>query len=101
MTKTIATTGRGAARRLAAVSVCAVALLAGACGGGAGEPSAEELGTLGARIYQQPDRADEILEEAGMTREQLTERVRAVAADVEASREYQAAFDREVGGAGS
>lgn len=70
--------------------------LAGCGGGEPGERSAEDLGTLGARIYQQPDRADALLEEAGLTRESLAAEVRAIAADAEASRRYQEAFDREL-----
>lgn len=92
-------------RLATAASVLAVLALAGAtagCGGEdggttAGELSAEELGRLGGRIHAEPERADELLAEAGLTAEELEARVREVTADPEASREYAEAF-REVAG---
>jgi hypothetical protein len=76
----------------------ALAGLAGGCAGGGAEPdeaeelSATELGQLGGRIHQEPERADEILAEAGLTAEELEERVREVTADPDASRAYAEGF---------
>jgi hypothetical protein len=67
-----------------------------ACDGGAetggGEPTAAELGSLGARIHNEPERTDEILAEAGLTREELEARVREVMTEPEEARQYANAF---------
>ena len=91
--------------RLLAAALTVGALLAVACGGGeengtageAGELSPAELGRLGGRIHQEPERAEEILAEAGLTAEDLEARVRQVTADPDASRSYAEGF-REVAG---
>jgi hypothetical protein len=95
----------GAAAVWALTSVLALAGLAAGCEGQVGdepvgesaEMSAEELGRLGGRIHAEPERADELLAEAGLTEEELDAQVRAVTADPDASREYAEAF-REVAG---
>lgn len=88
--------GRAARRALCALAaLVAVAALAGGCAGGEAEPdelSAAELGRLGGRIHQEPERADEILAEAGLTAEDLEERVREVTADPDAARVYAEGF---------
>ena len=68
--------------------------------GAAAELSAEELGRLGARIEQAPDRAAEILEDEGLTWEEFEAAVRAVSADAEKARRYAEAFT-EAGGQGT
>ncbi len=59
--------------------------------------SAEELGRLGGSIYAHPDAADALLENAGLTREQLEEQIERVAADPEASGRYRRAFEAVAG----
>ena len=95
-----------AAAGWALIAVLALAGLAAGCEGQAGEDavgenaaelSAEELGRLGGRIHAEPERADELLAEAGLTEEQLDAQVREVTADPDASREYARAF-REAAG---
>ena len=68
--------------------------------GAAAELSAEELGRLGARIEQEPERAEAILEEAGLTWEELETAVRAISADAGKARRYAEAF-AEAGGQGA
>ena len=68
--------------------------------GAAAEFSPEELGRLGARIEQEPERAEAILEEAGLTWEELETAVRAVSADAGKARRYAEAF-AEAGGQGA
>lgn len=92
-------TGRAARRALCALAaLVALAALAGGCAGGGAEPdepdelSAADLGRLGGRIHQEPERADEILAEAGLTAEELEARVREVTADPDASRAYAEGF---------
>lgn len=58
----------------------------------ADDPAA--LGELGARIYLEPERADELLDDSRITREEFEVRVREVAADPETARVYTEAFDR-------
>lgn len=60
--------------------------------GAAAELSPEELGELGARLEQEPSRAEEILEEAGLSWEELESAVRAVSADADTARRYTEAF---------
>jgi hypothetical protein len=79
----------------ALVGVMALASLSAGCAGGepeTGEWSPEELGRLGGRIHQEPERADAILAEAGLTAEELEARVREVTADPDASRAYAEGF---------
>lgn len=94
----------------ALTAVLALAGLAAGCEGRVGdepvgestaaELSPEELGRLGGRIHAAPDRAGELLAEAGLSEEELAARVREVTADPGASREYARAF-REVAGEGA
>ncbi len=80
-------------------------LLAGALGMAACDPgddeapaaeaadfSAEELGRLGAELDQEPERAEAILEDAGITWEEFEAAVREVSADTEEARLYAEAF---------
>jgi hypothetical protein len=89
-------TERAAMLALCALAgVVALAAFSAGCAGGepeAGEWSPEELGRLGGRIHAEPERADEILAEAGLTGEQLEVRVREVTADPDAARAYAEAF---------
>lgn len=80
----------------------AVGIAAG-CGGTDGERAgtdagltAAELGELGGQIYVEPDRAEELLDEAGLTAEQFDARIREVSSDPEVAREYTEAFDAVV-----
>jgi hypothetical protein len=52
-----------------------------------------ELGRIGGRIYNEPDRAREILEAAGMTPEEFESEVRAVTNDPLLAREYTRGFE--------
>ena len=52
-----------------------------------------DLGAFAARIDQEPERTDELLAEAGVTREELHEAILRVAADPQASRAYRDAFE--------
>ena len=52
-----------------------------------------ELGRLGGEIYNQPDRAEEILDSAGLTPEEFEERVRRITNDPVLSREYSRGFE--------
>ena len=60
--------------------------------------SSEEMGALGARIYLDPERAEEIAAEAGMTPEAFEARVRAITRDPGESEAYARAFDEGVAG---
>lgn len=97
-------TGRGwtaTAALCALAALLAVAGLSAACAGGepaADELSPEELGTLGGRIHAEPERAEEILAEAGLTAEELEARVREVTASPDDSRAYAEAFRAASGG---
>jgi hypothetical protein len=57
------------------------------------ELSTFELGRIGGRIYNEPDRVNEILEEVGLTPEQFEQKVRSVTNDPERSREYTRGFE--------
>jgi len=59
--------------------------------------STADLGQLGGRIYNEPERASEILEEAGLTAEEFEARVRQVTDDPELSIEYTRAFETVAG----
>lgn len=59
---------------------------------GAADFSAEELGRLGAELDQEPERAEAILEDAGITWEEFEAAVREVSADSEEARRYAEAF---------
>jgi hypothetical protein len=58
------------------------------------ELSTFELGRVGGRIYNEPDRVNEILEEVGLTPEQFEQKVRSVTNDPELSREYTRGFEK-------
>ncbi|HEX2253156.1 MAG TPA: hypothetical protein VHQ65_07810 [Thermoanaerobaculia bacterium] len=65
----------------------------------AADLSPEELGRLGARLSQEPGRAEAILAEEGVTWESFQAAVREVAASVETARRYSEAY-RDAGGGG-
>lgn len=52
-----------------------------------------DLGAFAARIDQEPERTDELLAEAGVTREELHQAILRVATDPQASRAYRDAFE--------
>lgn len=52
----------------------------------------EELGRLGAAIKKQPDNAQQLLTEAGLTTTTFENAIREVSSDPEKSRRYAAAF---------
>lgn len=52
----------------------------------------EQLGTLGAEIQKQPERADELLAKNGLDRESFERQIRKVTEDPEASKRYATAF---------
>ena len=54
--------------------------------------STVELGRVGARIYNEPERVSEILEEVGLTAEEFEQKVRDVTNDPEKSAEYTRGF---------
>lgn len=56
------------------------------------EPTAEQLGELGARIKKNPGDAAKLLSEKGLTEESFEKAIRRVTEDKEASRRYAAAF---------
>jgi len=61
----------------------------------AGEPevSVKELGRVGGQIYNEPERAEEILADAGITPEEFEAQVRRVTDDPALSREYTRGFE--------
>lgn len=52
----------------------------------------EQLGALGAQIRKEPDRADELLSEHGMTRDSFEQAIRDVTENPDAARRYTAAY---------
>lgn len=64
------------------------------------ELDAATLGVIGGKIYLDPESADAILEDEGLTRAVFEARVREVSSDPEAAREYAAAFQEETAEAG-
>ena len=56
----------------------------------------EQLGTLGAKIRKDPNRAEQILAEHNMTAESFEQAVRKVTEDPAASKRYAVAFRNEV-----
>lgn len=85
--------------RIVLAAFLAVGIAAG-CGGTDGDRAgadagltAAELGELGGRIYVEPDRAEELLDRAGLTAEEFEARIREVSSDPEVAREYTEAFD--------
>ena len=101
-------------RPLAAAFLAAVLLAAGLLAAGCGnepevaepelttvdaaELSPEELGRIGARLSQEPGRAEAILAEEGVTWEGFEAAVREVAANVETARRYAEAYRAAGGG---
>jgi hypothetical protein len=61
------------------------------------ELTPEQLGSLGARIRQEPETAGALLEESGMDRDQFETAIRRLTEDPEASKRYARAFE-EAGG---
>jgi len=56
--------------------------------------SPEELGELGAKIKKNPNDAQKLLSEKGLTAESFEQQVRQVAQDPEASKKYAAAYKK-------
>lgn len=88
--------------RIVLAALLAVGIAAG-CGGTDGDRAgtdagftAAELGELGGQIYVEPDRAEELLDEAGLTAGEFEVRIREVASDPDVAREYTRAFDAVV-----
>jgi hypothetical protein len=54
----------------------------------------EQLGELGAKIRKQPNDAQRLLTEAGLTEESFEQAIRKVSEDPQASKRYAAAFNR-------
>lgn len=82
-------------RALAALLVALPLVLSG-CSEAEGRVDLQDpadLGAFAARIDQEPERTDELLAEAGVTREELHEAILRVAADPQASRAYRDAFE--------
>lgn len=52
----------------------------------------EELGTLGAQIKNDPDQADTLLSQRGLTRESFEKAIRDVTENAEASKRYSDAY---------
>ena len=57
------------------------------------ELTPEQLGELGAKIVNEPERADELLTEQGLTRETLEAEIRRITEDPEASKRYAQAYE--------
>lgn len=53
----------------------------------------EQLGQLGAKIKRQPEDAQRLLSEQGLTEETFEQQIRKVTEDAEASKRYAAAFN--------
>jgi hypothetical protein len=56
--------------------------------------SPEQLGELGAQLKKDPDRADQILTQHGLTRVSFEKAIRDVTENPDASRRYTAAYKR-------
>jgi hypothetical protein len=54
----------------------------------------EQLGELGAQLSKNPDRADELLKQQGLTRDSFEKAVRDVTESADASKRYAAAYRR-------
>ncbi len=52
----------------------------------------EQLGALGAHIRKEPARADELLQQHGLTRAEFEKQIRDVTENAEASKRYAAAY---------
>lgn len=78
-------------------------LVSGACGGGDSHARVDlrdpgELGAFAAQVESEPERADDMLARAGITREELYQAILDVARDPEAAREYRDAFEAKLDG---
>lgn len=90
---------------LSILLIGAIALLGGcsaddttpADGGATTELSAEQLGEMGARIADDPDRTDQILAERGLDRATYETAIRGVTEDLEKSERYAEAFEKARG----
>ncbi|HVT44426.1 MAG TPA: hypothetical protein VMT00_08545 [Thermoanaerobaculia bacterium] len=58
------------------------------------ELSPEQLGELGAKIEQEPDRASELLAERGLNEESFETAIRKITEDPEASKRYAEAYEK-------
>ena len=89
-----------------ALALCAL-LLAGGCkqstetGAVSGDPSVaqssltpEQLGEIGAKIKKQPNEAEKILSDHGLTEESFETAIRKVSEDPQASKRYAEAYKR-------
>ena len=56
------------------------------------ERTPERLGEIGAQIEKEPQRADEILTQHGLTRDSFEREIRAVTENVDSARRYAAAY---------
>lgn len=82
--------------RACAALLVALPLVLSGCSGAEGRVDlrdSTDLGAFAARIDREPERTDELLAEAGVTREELREAILRVATDPEASRAYRDAFE--------
>lgn len=92
---------RGRTGPLAATLLLAFAVVVSGCGVAAERGpriqglTPEELGRLGARIHENPARAERYLREAGLTSSEFEKAVRDVSAESDLARRYREAFDRE------
>lgn len=57
------------------------------------ELTPEQLGQLGAKIKRQPEDAQRLLSEQGLTEDTFEQQIRKVTEDAEASKRYAAAFN--------
>jgi hypothetical protein len=86
-----------ALRKLAAAVAVLVVLTVPACEAASDGPDEpEELGVLAARLHMEPERANEILAEHGLTREEFDDRVWEISEDPDAARRYTEAMEREM-----
>lgn len=64
-----------------------------------GTVTVAELGRIGARVYLEPDRAEEIVEAAGLTPEAFEDHIRSITNDRGRSLTYARSFEAEVAAA--
>jgi hypothetical protein len=96
-------------RHVAILTLLLSLTLAGACNQQANEPAAaaqqqpiaqsanlspEQLGEIGAQIRKNPDRADQLLGQHGLTQESFEKAIRNVTEDPDESRRYAAAYKK-------
>lgn len=81
----------------------AVGIALSGCGGAEDAPhragaelTAAELGEVGGRIYLEPARADDLLAELELTREEFEVRIREISSRPDEARAYTEAFDAVV-----